>query len=373
MPESLLEGIALPKRLRDLTVVDVDVHIYETPAALAPHCAQPWRTSLEYYATQPAAYLGAPGFAPYLDPWPDFPPDSPRRTTVTSAAELRRDLDALGVDIGVLIPDCFLLHAAIRQTDYAVEIARAYNRWVVDEWLTENNGLVGAVLAPHHDPVAAAAEIRRYAGHPQVGAVYLPTACVDPLYGHRRYDPMYDAAQETGLPVILHSGLNVHPAFPFNLHGYETFFAAHTLSHPFSMMANLVSIMETGVPVRFPRLKFMFTEAGITWVPFFMLRLDREYTTMRRDVPLLTDRPSAYIRQCMVFATQPLEEPERMADLGGFLEFLGEDAVVFASDWPHLDFDHPLKALQLPVTETALAKIMGGTALRLLGLEGPGR
>src|SRR4029077_21017618 len=132
-----------------------------------------------------------------------------------------------------------------------------------DEWLGEDNGLEGGILAPHHDPIAAAAEIRRYAEHPDRSAVYLPPSCVEPLYGDRRYDPMYDAAQETGLPVVLHSALNIHPAFPFNLHGYETSFAAHALAHPFSMMANLASIMETGVPVRFPTLKFAFTEGGI--------------------------------------------------------------------------------------------------------------
>ncbi len=370
MTESFLGGVKLTLRLRELTVVDLDVHVYETPAALAPHCAQPWRTSLEYFASLPQSYLGTPGFAPYLDAWPDFPPDSPRRQTVTSPAQLRGDLDDLGIDIAVLIPDCFLLHAAIRQTDYALELARAYNRWLTGEWLTEDNGVKGAVLAPHHDPLVAAEEIRAYADHPNIAAIYLPTSCVDPLYGHRRYDPLYDAAQETGLPVILHSGLNVHPAFPFNLHGYETAFAAHALAHPFSMMANLASIVETGVPVRFPGVRFVFTEAGLTWVPFFLLRLDRDYVTMRREVPFYTDKPSVYLKQCTYFSTQPIEEPDRLGDLATFISlFEGEDNVVFASDWPHWDFDHPLKAMQIPVSDEALAKIMGGNALRLLGLH----
>jgi hypothetical protein len=64
--------------------------------------------------------------------------------------------------------------------------------------------------------------------------VFLPTACVDPLYGHRRYNPVYDAAEETGLPVFLHSVTAVHPAFPFNIHGFETIFSAHVLAHPIS-------------------------------------------------------------------------------------------------------------------------------------------
>ncbi len=370
--ESHLDRSMVSPRLREMTVVDLDVHICETPGALAPHCAQPWRTALEYLTTQPLDYHGIGGFAPCFDPWPSFPPDTTRRMTADTAAQIRGDMDDLGIDIAVLLPEYLLFHAALRQADYAVEVARAYNRWLVDEWLVDDNGLKGAILAPHHDPVAAAAEIRRYADHRNVSAVYLPTACVEPLYGDRRYDPMYDAAQEAGLPVVLHSALNVHPAFPFNLHGYETAFAAHAISHPFSMMANLASLMETGVPVRFPSLKFAFTEGGITWVPFFMLRLDREYVSARKDVPFLTDKPSTYIRRSMFFATQPLEEPDRIADLAQFISLMeGEDIVVFASDWPHLDFDHPMRAMQIPVPDDQLAKIMGGNGMRLLGLEVP--
>ena len=63
---------------------------------------------------------------------------------------MRRDLADLGIDIGLLMPDRLLMHAAIRQTDYAVEVGRAYNRWLVEEWLADDTGLHGAVLAPHH-------------------------------------------------------------------------------------------------------------------------------------------------------------------------------------------------------------------------------
>lgn len=376
MSESTLEGRRSESRLlAGVTVVDVDVHIHETPAALAPYCALPWRKSLETIAGMPQPYMGLLGFSSYLYGWPVFPGSSGgRRMTASTAAEMRKDLTDLGVDIGVLFPDQLLLHAVLQQPDYAVAVAKAYNCWLVDEWLEEDNGLKGAIIAPHQDPVAAAAEVRRYASHEHIVAVYLPTACVDPLYGNRRYDPLYDAAQETGLPVFLHSVTAVHPAFPFNLQGFETVFSAHVLAHGFSMVANLVSMIETGVPVRFPGLRIAFTEAGISWVPWIMLRLDKEYMERRRDVPFLTEPPSTYVRRQMFFATQPIEEPERMKDMATLLSlFGGEDCVVFASDWPHHDFDHPSKLLQIPISEEARRKILGGNALRLLRLKEPFR
>lgn len=369
---STLTGRPSKARRQGYFVVDADVHAHETPAALRPYMEMPWRKALEQLEQVPARYLDIPGFAPNLGSFPPaLTPGSQRRMTVTSAGQMRADLDELGVDIGIIFPDHFLTHAAIKQDDYAVALARAYNRWLVDEWLGEDNGLKGVVLAPHHDPVAAAAEVRRYAGHRHIVAIFLPTSCVEPLYGHRRYDPLYIAAEETGLPVMFHSVTAVHPVFPFNLHGYETPFAAHALAHPFSLIANLVSMMETGVPARFPKLQIAFTEGGISWVPWIMMRLDKEYMERRREVPWLTERPSEYIRR-MFFATQPIEEPEHLKDMATLLSlFGGEDSVMFASDWPHHDFDHPDKVLQIPVSDAVRRKLMGGNAARLLKLEVP--
>lgn len=368
MKDSTLQGHTAQKK--GLLIVDMDVHANETPAALLPYCEMPWRKTLEALDKVPHRYLDIPAFAPTVNPIPPFPQSGgDRRTTVSSAAQMRSDLTELGVDIGVIFPDHLLLHAAIKQADYAIALAQAYNRWLVDEWLGGENGLKGAVIAPHHDPLAAAAEIRRYAGHKNVVAAYLPTSCVEPLYGHRRYDPVYDAAQETRLPVVLHSVTAIHPVFPFNLHGYETTFATHLLAHPLSLIANLVSMMESGVPARFPTLKIAFTEGGIAWVPWIMWRMDKEYGERRREVPFLKDRPSTYVRQ-MFFATQPIEEPENLRSMATLLSlFGGEDSVVFASDWPHHDFDHPNKVLQIPVADEVRRKIMGANAMRLLGLE----
>lgn len=367
---STLEGRAPRSEFLDgMTIVDVDVHVQDPPAAVLPYCEQPWRRALEWVASQPERYLDLPAYSPGLYPWPAFPSHDGRRMTVSSPSEMSSDLRDLGVDIAVIFPDYLLLHAAITEPDYAVAVARAYNRWITSEWLGAEAGLEGAIIAPHHDPQAAAAEIRSYADKPNVVGVFLPTSCVEPLYGHRRYDPVYDAAQETGLPVFLHSVTAVHPVFPFNLHGFNRAFGVHIVAHSFSMIANLVSMMETGVPARFPNLKIAFTEAGIAWVPWIMMRLDKEYAERRREVPFLLERPSEYIKRSFFFATQPIEEPDRMQNLATLIEDFGcEDMIMFASDWPHHDFDHPKKVLQIPVSADTKRKIMGDTALKLLGL-----
>jgi predicted TIM-barrel fold metal-dependent hydrolase len=171
--------------------------------------------------------------------------------------------------------------------------------------------------------------------------------------------------------VVLHSVTAINPVFPFNLQRFDTLFSAHVISHTVAMVANAMSMLETGVQVRFPELRIAFTEGGIAWVPWLGMRLDKEYSERRRDVPLLTERPSHYLQR-MFFATQPIEEPEHLADMATLMGlFDGENNVVFASDWPHHDFDHPDKVLQIPLSDEARAKVMGLNAARLLGLEVP--
>ena len=146
-----------------------------------------------------------------------------------------------------------------------------------------------------------------------------------------------------------------------------------------------VAVMEGGEPTvlenseggRTTPSGVAFTEGGVAWVPWMMMRMDKEYAERRREVPILKDRPSKYMRR-MFYATQPVEEPEHLGDMATLLSlFGGEDSVTFASDWPHHDFDHPSKVLQIPVSEAVQRKLMCDNALRLLGhkvsLKAPAR
>jgi uncharacterized protein len=366
--------VSRPSPLREtspLVIVDADVHVNDMPGALAPYCEEPWRKSLEALDGASYPYLQVPGFAPNMRLDPPIPGQHANRS-VSSAAEMRNALSELGIDIGILFPDHMLLFAAIPNIEYATFLARAYNRWLLEEWLREESGLYGVVLACPQNPEAAAAEIRRYAKEDRIVGVYLPTAGVNPLWGDRKYDPIMAAAQEVNLPVCLHSVTLVSPAFPCQLDQFENHFARQVLSHSFAMMANLTSIIHSGVPARFPELRVVFTEAGIAWAPYMMWRMDKYFNEYRRMVPFLEKRPSEYIRERMWFATQPIEEPDDPKDLVTTIDLIGgPERVIFASDWPHHDFDHPRAIMKLPMPQEAKRKIMGENALQLFGIPAP--
>jgi uncharacterized protein len=76
----------------------------------------------------------------------------------------------------------------------------------------------------------------------------------------------------------------------------------------------------------------------------------------------------------MYFATQPVEEPDDLGDVVKMLELYdGEDNTIFASDWPHHDFDHPMKVHQIPFSNRVRRKVFGENALRLFNIDASGK
>ncbi len=361
--------------LTDLLIVDSDVHVHESPGALAPYCDMPWRVALENVADVPERYLDIPGFSPLGDGTltAKFPSAHEGTRMVHDADQMRAELSKIDVDLAVLFPDHLLKLPVLPQIDYAAALARAYNAWLVAEWTSQEKGLLGCLVACPHDPENAAREIEKYAAEPGIVGVYLPCAGLDPLWGHRKYNPIWEAAQEADFPVLLHAVTVTSPAFPFNNHDFNTELARHSTSHTFSIIANIVDLITNGVVVRYPELRFGVTEAGISWMPFLCNRLDKEYLERRRDVPFLVERPSYYLKQFFI-ATQPIEEPEDASDIVKLIELYdGEDTTIFASDWPHHDFDHPMKVNQVPFSEEQRQKVFGLNALRLFNIDSEGR
>jgi uncharacterized protein len=364
------------RRLEGLLIVDTDVHVHESPGELAPYCDLPWRVALEHMASLPETYLDIPGFSPGVSDGSyqaRFPTTHEGARMVTTPEQMERELHALHVDLAILFPDHLLKLPVLTQTDYAAALARAYNAWLVDKWTNPDRGLLGCIIACPQDPQDAAREIEKYADHPHIVGVYLPCAGLDPLWGHRKYDPIWQAAEACNFPVLLHSVTVTHPVFPFNNHGFDTELGRHACSHTFSIMSNLVHMITTGVVVRYPNLRIAVTEAGVSWMPFLINRLDKEYLERRREVPFLKERPSHYLRQVYV-ATQPIEEPENLRDLVTLVElYKGENTTIFASDWPHHDFDHPMKLGQAPFSDEVRRKIFGENALQLFRIDAAGR
>ena len=99
-----------------------------------------------------------------------------------------------------------------------------------------------------------------------------------------------------------------------------------------------------------------------------MQRLDHEYLMRQSDAPLLKRLPSEYMQE-MYYTSQPMERTN-LKLLQATLEAIhAETQLLYASDWPHWDFDTPGKLMSLPfLSEQAKRNILGENARRLFKL-----
>ena len=153
--------------LDELLIVDVDVHVHESPGGLAPYCDAPWDVALRNVADVPERYLDIPGFSPGGDGTltARFPTSHEATRMVHSPEQMVSELGEIGVDLAVLFPDHLLKLAVLPQADYAAALARAYNAWLIEEWTSRHPALLAAIVACPQDPEDAAREIERHADH----------------------------------------------------------------------------------------------------------------------------------------------------------------------------------------------------------------
>jgi uncharacterized protein len=108
-------------------------------------------------------------------------------------------------------------------------------------------------------------------------------------------------------------------------------------------------------------------ECNTGWGPFWLDRIDHDFERLAEwDAPTLTMPPSAYfMRQCFVGA-----EEER--GLKQVVEQIGNEKIVWSSDYPHWDSDYPKASeefLALPVSNETKHKILWDNCVRLYALR----
>jgi predicted TIM-barrel fold metal-dependent hydrolase len=267
-------------------------------------------------------------------------------------------LDELGVEIGILQP-LSPSGREERNPDFAVEICRAMNEWQAAEWSAPEPRLRASICVPAEDADASVREIERLAGRAEFAQVYMQPRLREPL-GSRRYWPIYEAAAHHGLPVGLHTGGNI--GIPTTPSGWPSSYGENHFAHSVAMQAAIANLVIEGVLERVPDLKIVVVEGGFAWVPAVCEQMDYFWSRLRSEVPHLKRPPSEYVRGNIWFTTQPMDEPERPRDIVDIFEWIGWDRLMFASDYPHWDSDHPRRAFPPLVPKEGLQAILSTNA-----------
>ncbi len=272
-------------------------------------------------------------------------------------------LDPNGISLGVLLP--LFGASSSRNHELSAAMCSAINDWQLDEFVSKDARLRGSIQIPHEDAPAAVAEIERHAGNPGFVQIQLGSSTSEPI-GRRRYWPIFEAAQRVGLPIGMHvGGSSGHPRTGG---GWASFYgeAHYDLIH--GMQAQVASMVLEGVFARWPAVQVALVEGGFAWGPPLAWRLDRLWARMRDEVPHCPRPPSEYMRENLYFTTQPMEEPEVPEDVLLTFEQIGWERVLFATDYPHWDFDDPKYAFKVQLPEERRRMLFHENAAKLYGL-----
>jgi predicted TIM-barrel fold metal-dependent hydrolase len=347
-----------------LSVIDCDIHnAAHTGTTLHKYLPEKWRHYAQTFGGRSfsgAAYPRANLSAARTDSWPPsgLPPGS-------DLDFLRRQLlDEWNLEYGVLNP--LNGAGALLHPEYAAAMSAATNDWQVEEWLDPEPRLRASIIVPWESGDLAATEIDRRAKDPRFVQALLIARTQEPL-GRRKYWKMYEAAERNNLPVGIHFG--GAGGGPISGAGWPSFYIEDHAGMPTSFETQVTSLVCEGVFELFPKLRIVLIEGGFAWLPSLMWRLDAAYKKLHDEVPLLKRLPSEYIREHFWITTQPMEEPSKPRHFHQLLEQLDmNDRLMFATDYPHWDFDAPDTALATPVDRELEAAIMAGNAKKLYGL-----
>jgi uncharacterized protein len=297
-----------------------------------------------------AAARGArDGGTPWDVRWqgPPFPSD---RVSVDSHARVR-DMDIEGVDANMILPSGGVpAFAGLEDVALEAAVYEAYHRFVADYCAPYPGRLTSVILVSARDVAAAVAEIRRCSREPWPVGIF-PICPPEMSLDEPAWEPIWAEAQEHDLTVVIHSFTMTIPYPPGVWDTWDNVFLQRAAGHVWNAQRNLAALIGAGVLDRYPELRLTSLECGHGWLPSWAARLDELAEMSRHVLPPLKQKPSDYIRGPQYFQSIQLYEGEQ--SLRHAIEALGEDTLMFATDYPHSESWFP----------KSVDKVMGWTAL----------
>jgi len=277
---------------------------------------------------------------------------------------VRRAMDAMGIDIQIVFPQPMLEIGLHPNPEIGVALLEAYNRWFTTEVLPRDPRIKTMLGLPFEDPQACLRTIEEYSDHPGVIG-FLVTSQRHAGVHQNKYMPVYRELERLNMPLGFHAGPNYTDTMTSTM---NKFLSAHAMSFTTCSITHLTNWVINGIPERFPGLKVIWIESGLAWIPFMMQRLDHEYLMRQSDAPLLTKKPSEYMKE-MYYTTQPLEATDDDLLQSTLRAMDAKNTLMYSSDWPHWDFDVPSRIAGLPfLDEEAKRNILGETARKVFNL-----
>jgi predicted TIM-barrel fold metal-dependent hydrolase len=274
-------------------------------------------------------------------------------------------LDVEGVDLMVIYGPLYPMWVDGIDPKLAAAMARAYNRWLADYAAASGGRITGAAPLPIQDVDLALEELRYAYDELGLRAFWVrPNPINGRLLSDPSYDPLWSALAELDAPLSLHEGS--HAVVPeVGRDRFHKWIELHPGVHPMEQQLAMLALILRGAFDRHPRLRVAFMESGCSWLPYWLYRLDEHVELVGwKQAPDLKLLPSEYFkRQCFI-SCEPDEPYVRFV-----AEAVGDDHIVFATDFPHPDAKYPKAVesfLALPgVSRQSQRKILWDNPMRL--------
>jgi uncharacterized protein len=314
--------------------IDCDVHPgVPGMQALLPYLDDHWRTSVIERGIDSLDSISYPPNAPF-SARPDLR-DAKGRAGMDAAGLGAQVFDRWGA--GVAILNCLYGIQLVFDEYMASAFAGALNEWIAREWLDRDPRLRASIVVPLQNVEHAVDEIERRAADKRFVQILVLAMGETPL-GRRPFWPIFAAAERHGLPLGIHAGSAYR--HPVTALGWPTYYVEDYASQSQGFQSQTASLISEGVFAKFPRLKVVLIESGVTWVPAFLWRFSKFWRGLRTEIPWVDRTPAEIFRDHFRLTIQPFDAPDDAATIARTIEHLGsDDMLLYASDYPHWQFD----------------------------------
>lgn len=267
------------------------------------------------------------------------------------------DMDHRGIDRSILSLTPTLFFYWIAPAD-AAAFARRANEALAEMCRSSDARLYGLATLPMQEPVKAAAELRRAVQELGLRGAEIGTSVESVPLDDDSYTPVWEAADELDVPVML------HPYYVGPKAGFEDYYLTNTFVNPLDTALAAARLIHSGVLDRFPRLRFFLVHAG-GFLPYQIGRFDHGWSVRDEPKRFLDKRPSELLGR-FYFDTITHHD----GALSWLVDLVGADHVLLGTDLPFdmADVD-PVGRISRAIDPTSQSAIAGGNALDLFGLK----
>jgi uncharacterized protein len=274
------------------------------------------------------------------------------------------DMDDEGTDVHFLIPTSWLSLCGLDDASIEVAMIRAYHRHMADFCGQFADRLTGPLVASCRRPEEAVREIREW-GKAKWAVAVMPLLPEGLPVDHPSLAPIWAEAQEFDLAIANHSFTWTPPYYPGYRDLWDNIFIGRLAAHPWGAMRFVAGFIGAGLFDRYPRLRMGVLECGFGWLPFWAKRMD-EQAEYVGGIPSLKMHPSDYMKSGRFFCSIEHHEGEDM--FSDVTRFLGEDVLMYASDYPHSECQFPDSVSNVlewsAMGEGRMRKLLAGNADR---------